>query len=162
MVTKGSKFSKRINYDAIESLFGSGASNAGGLENGGKLYTFDKERDSSIDADVVVEDDRPGILGRRKEYPYDERHELEDEDEDGEGEIVIEEEEGSGGVGFGIGKGKQRDRSRSRGAVSERTDDVTEYDGEGYETMADDDMASHRGDMSYGDYNYDEAYEQEV
>jgi transcription factor IIIB subunit 2 len=151
MVKKGSKFSKRINYDAIESLFGSGASKDADLENGGKLYTFDKDRDSSVDAEDI----------RRKEYPYDERHEH-DDDMDGEGEIIIE-EDGSGGVGFSKTK-KDRDRSRSRGAVSERTDDVTEYDGEGEadETMADDDMASHRGDTSYGDYNYDDAYEQEV
>lgn len=154
MVKKGTKFSKRINYEAIESLFGSNTTNGVSpapkptdLENG-PLYTFDKDSDSSVN--MQLDDSRfstPSAKRSRtpgKEYPYNERHEHpadgEGSDADGEGELVhiIEENEGA------VGTPKQKARGRTE------------------ETIEEDDGDGGDGDDPYEAYNYDEAYEQEV
>lgn len=163
MVKKGNKFSKRINYDAIENLFGSPASSTNGVvANNGKLWSFDKSRDGSLDLDRAQSQSR--------EYLYNERHEQEedpDPDADADGEFVQIIEEEGGGVGFGKPK-QQRLGERMAsiststgigvGAVSERTFDAAEDE----DHDDGDDLLEHRGDISYGEYNYDESYEQEV
>jgi transcription factor IIIB 90 kDa subunit len=148
MVKKGNRFSKRINYDAIEGLFGSSTIN-GSSNKVEKLWSFDKDRDSSVD----VEDGRPHKPSHvhtrsrtpgQAECPYDERHEEEDK-----GEMVQVLEDEGGGVGFAM----RKQYEQTHNATLQQLDEAAEYEGD--DTLAED-------DPRYEDYNYYEAYEQEV
>ncbi|EJC99509.1 uncharacterized protein FOMMEDRAFT_160578 [Fomitiporia mediterranea MF3/22] len=146
MIKKSAKYSRRINYEALENLF---ASDTSGIQSGeSNLLVPPKEVDLDVKAGDMFTIDQESIGG--------------------EGMDVVVEESG-GGVGLrasplGANINGSRTESRltdrgqaegeGRGAVTEHTEEDGEVDGEGEEIEL-----SEKGE---DEYVWDEGYEQEV
>ncbi|KAI5120990.1 hypothetical protein M0805_000451 [Coniferiporia weirii] len=136
LIKKSAKYSRRINYDALKSLFDSDAS--GALADSTNMLA-----PSEVDLDAK-EDDMYTI----------------DDKSDGEGMSVVVEESG-GGVGMpgpqrsADGSGGRSPVDRQAGAESAADDDAdVDADGDGEEVEL--------SDKGEDDYGWDEGYEQEV
>lgn len=139
MIQRSSKYSRRINYDAVESLFNTSSSAT--------------RENAHLNTDLA---DQPEIdLDEKEEYMYT-IEEKSDGESVGPRAVVIVEESG-GGVGVTSSQKKQGDKETLKILDLEEsgreTVDESEVDAEGF---ADGDAAGE------DDYGWEEGYEQEV